>query len=199
LRERSNNEVNRLRQSIVERQGYLTQTMAQIAEHEEYLRNNQRLLDAAIQTAQADGPSDEELLVELDAVERHALVRETSLTPNGGVFKVRTEPIELTHPDTGESTIVGEFNVTFNFTTGVVAANNLTNRRGQLDHPHIHDGRFCLGEVENTVRNLMRERKVSAVTNLVLSTLSHVNPEDDWGRTVYQWFDHEANAVAAGE
>lgn len=191
LRERSNSEVNRIRSEIERLTRDLTVNLNAARSAETQLRNHQQLLDAATVLASDGGPSDEDLLVELDALERHADIRSVNLNLANSTLGVATGPIELTHPDTGRSVIVGEYDLTFNFLTGEITGFNRTNRHGALDHPHIRDRSFCLGEMTNTVSRLMQQRQVGAAVNLVIASLKTVNPQDDWGRAVNRWFDSE--------
>jgi hypothetical protein len=109
-------------------------------------------------------------------------------------FVVRTDGIELVHPNTGDSTIVGEYRITFNFETNHVRIDNLTNRRGAWDHPHVSNGEFCAGELGPTIMRLISRKQIGAAVNMVImviASLEYCDPEDDWGRHVEWWFGAE--------
>lgn len=112
--------------------------------------------------------------------------------PTDTSMVVRTTPIPLESPEvSGDTRDLGPFSVEFDFTHGGVSANNLGNRHGEWDHPHIRMGGFCLGDQSRTVQQMIQERDVPGAVGYVIECLQMVNPGDDWGRNWRRWFDDD--------
>lgn len=185
--ERSSTEINDRRTRINVMENNLATSQVSIVAMQDELREQQTILDRLLD-ARRD-VSEAELITEWQKLNEHVKVNRVSLA--GKILHVFTENIEMTNPNTSETTVVGRFDITLNFETNNTYIRNLTNRRGGYDHPHVNNGRFCQGELEPTIQQLFRERQIGALVNLIIDALGHVTPEDVWGRTVGWFFGDE--------
>jgi hypothetical protein len=191
IREREDGLIDRIRNEIRDMQTELTSVITRQTELTRSLRERQSAVDRAL--AAADNPADDTVLLgELESIRRHSDVRDVAM-PSGGVLSVYTDPLPMVDPDSGESTIVGEFELRFNFNSGTVHANNRTHRIDGMDHPHVRDGGWCMGDFGRTVNRLMSERQLAALVNMTIASLKTFNPQDDWGRDAYRWFDENGD------
>lgn len=87
---------------------------------------------------------------------------------------------------------LGSFQLDLHF-TGDVRIVNLTDPVGPYDHPHIHQGRPCLGTIREGVAKLLGEFQFVAATEVLIDFLKTVNPAD-WRLSVWRWPEagHEA-------
>jgi hypothetical protein len=100
----------------------------------------------------------------------------------GGV-RLLTVPIEVEHA--GAWYRLGCFQIDL-AETGTIAIRNLTNPYGLYDHPHVSDGRPCLGNVREGVAKLLAEYQWVATAEVLLDFLRTVTPRD-WYVPVTHW------------
>jgi hypothetical protein len=172
----------------------LTQQHDYLTEIETRLASYQRELDQAIEAANT--PTDVVAERELAAIQRHALVDSVEIV-SGYKLKVYTKNIMLPDPHgTEDDAILGEYEITLDFAMNSALPRNMTNRKGEYDHPHVHNQSFCSGTWSSTIRDLISQRKIAAAVSFVIDTLEHCNPEDDWGRSYRHWFVEGNNEMA---
>jgi hypothetical protein len=102
-----------------------------------------------------------------------------------GRISLTTAPILVEHE--GRHYRLGRFQVDLNF-NGDVRIRNLTNRMGAYDHPHIHQGRPCLGPIREGIAKLLGEFQFVAAAEVLIDFLHTVNPAD-WRLPVLRWPD----------
>jgi len=100
----------------------------------------------------------------------------------GGVRLV-TAPIEAVHG--GVRYRLGCFEINL-AETGAITIRNLTDAYGFYDHPHVWDGRPCLGNVREGVAKLLAEYQWVAAAEVLLDFLRTVTPQD-WYVPVTHW------------
>lgn len=108
-------------------------------------------------------------------------------------MRIDTDDLWLEHPRNGRKLPLGQFSLFLNFGLHTVRINNNTMRmEGQWDHPHVREGKLCVGEYGPTITSLLRQRKLAAMTNMVFRILRGVNLDDRWGRNnIRLWLDHD--------
>lgn len=100
-----------------------------------------------------------------------------------GVLQVFTEPIVVEYGFRRYR--LGRFRMDLHF-DGRLFLRNLTNRYETYDHPHIENGRACLGNIQEWVHRLLSQGEFAAATELLLQYLKTVNPAD-WRKAVTHW------------
>jgi hypothetical protein len=100
----------------------------------------------------------------------------------GGV-RLLTGPIEVAHG--GVRYRLGCFEIDL-AETGAIAVRNLTDAYGLYDHPHIWNGRPCLGNVREGVAKLVAEYQWVAAAEVLLDFLRTVTPQD-WYVPITHW------------
>lgn len=80
---------------------------------------------------------------------------------------------------------LGRFRLDLYF-DGRVFLRNLTDRYETYDHPHVENGRPCLGNIQEWVQRLLAQREFAAATEVLLQYLRTVNPAD-WRKAVTVW------------
>lgn len=80
---------------------------------------------------------------------------------------------------------LGRFRIELHF-DGRLFLRNLTDRYETYDHPHIENGRPCLGNIQEWVQRLLAQREFAAATEILLQYLRTVNPAD-WRKAVTFW------------
>lgn len=166
---------------------------------EQYARQLAFLLD------QEGDLTDEMVRIEWDGITRNVNVER--FTAGKGVvedqwggnrqnpwLKVFTKDLFLTNPDNGRKLALGKYEITMNFGDNTVRFKNLTmpqhggeavnQRRANTrwDHPHIQEGRLCEREYATAITQLLRDRKLAQMTNMLFAILGTVTLEDNWGR-----------------
>ena len=68
-------------------------------------------------------------------------------------IKAHTTPIIIKHKN--HDYLIGEFDVTVNL-DGIVTMVNTTNRKAEYDHPHVNDRFPCLGNIKETVQDMIK-------------------------------------------
>ncbi len=100
-----------------------------------------------------------------------------------GCLSLTTAPILVEHE--GRYYRLGRFQVDMHF-NGDVRIRNLTQRMGAFDHPHIHQGRPCLGGAREGIAKLLGEFQFVAAAEVLMDFLNTVNPAD-WRLPVLRW------------
>ncbi|MBI2455001.1 MAG: hypothetical protein HYV46_02560 [candidate division NC10 bacterium] len=100
-----------------------------------------------------------------------------------GALQVFTEPIVIEYGF--RLYRLGRFRLDLHF-DGRVFLRNLTDRYETYDHPHVENGRACLGNIQEWVQRLLGQREFAAATEVLLQYLRTVNPAD-WRKAVTFW------------
>jgi hypothetical protein len=100
-----------------------------------------------------------------------------------GALQVLTEPIVVEYGLRRYR--LGRFRMDLHF-DGRLFLRNLTNRYESYDHPHIENGRPCLGNIQEWIHRLIAQGEFAAATELLLRYLGTVNPAD-WRKAVTHW------------
>jgi hypothetical protein len=100
-----------------------------------------------------------------------------------GVLQVFTEPIVVEYGF--HRYHLGRFRMDLHF-DGRLFLRNLTNRYETYDHPHVENGRACLGNIQEWVHRLLAQGEFAAAAELLLQYLKTVNPAD-WRKAVTHW------------
>jgi len=103
--------------------------------------------------------------------------------PYAGGIRLVTTPIEVAHA--GARYRLGAFQIDLT-ETGAITVRNLTDRYGLYDHPHVWDGRPCLGNVREGLAKLVAEYQWVAAAEVLLDFLKTVTPRD-WYVPVTHW------------
>ena len=109
------------------------------------------------------------------------------------ILKVFTKDLWLTNPDNGRKLPLGKYEVRLNFSDNNLRIKNLTlpqfgggawgaREYVRWDHPHVREGKLCTAEYATAITQLLRDRHLAQMTNMVFSILNTVTMEDDWGR-----------------
>ncbi len=102
-----------------------------------------------------------------------------------GAVQVLTEPIVIEYGFRRYR--LGRFHLDLHF-DGRLSIRNLTDRYETYDHPHIENGRPCLGNIQEWVQRLLAQREFAAATEVLLQYLRTVNPAD-WRKAVTFWME----------
>jgi len=105
------------------------------------------------------------------------------VTVQDGVVQVFTEPIVIEYGFRRYR--LGRFRLDLQF-DGRLFVRNLTGRYETYDHPHVDNGRPCLGNIQEWVQRLLAQREFAAATEILLQYLRTVNPAD-WRKAVTFW------------
>jgi len=100
-----------------------------------------------------------------------------------GQISVTTSPILTEYG--GRWYRLGRFRLDLHF-NGDVRIVNLTDRIGPYDHPHIYQGRPCLGIVREGIAKHLGEFQFVAATEVLIDFLQTVNPAE-WRLSVCHW------------
>jgi hypothetical protein len=103
--------------------------------------------------------------------------------PYAGGVRLVTTPIEVAHAGTRYR--LGCFQIDL-AETGAITVRNLTDPYGLYDHPHVWDGRPCLGNVREGLAKLVAEYQWVAAAEVLLDFLRTVTPRD-WYVPVTHW------------
>lgn len=122
-------------------------------------------------------------------LQQHPKIEAINLTKD----KILIDTVELTitHPLTGMTVPLGKFRWTICPNEVTIKAQNLTNRHGNYDHPHILNNRPCFGSMGGAIFELLSRGDLAAVVEMMLVFLGTINLEDDWSRRASFWFDEE--------
>ena len=102
---------------------------------------------------------------------------------HAGGIRLVTAPIEVAHG--GVRYQLGCFQIDL-AETGAITVRNLTDPYGLYDHPHVWDGRPCLGNVREGLAKLVAEYQWIAAAEVLLDFLRTVTPRD-WYVPVTHW------------
>ncbi len=152
----------------------LSCTLTREARHLTACRRELRLLRG--ETAQSDRAADD--LARLQEVEGVLEVE-----PHAWGVRVVTMPIEVVYADARYR--LGSFQIDL-AETGAITVRNLTDPYGFYDHPHVWDGRPCLGNVREGLAKLVAEYQWVAAAEVLLDFLRTVTPKD-WYVPVTNW------------
>ena len=100
-----------------------------------------------------------------------------------GVLQVFTQPIVIEYGFRRYR--LGRYRMDLHF-DGRLFLRNLTNRYETYDHPHVENGRACLGNIQEWVHRLLAEGEFAAAAEILLHYLKTVNPAD-WRKAVTHW------------
>lgn len=187
--ERDQTQLREIRSRVEQNERAYINLTRETDELHQRLREDGNMIDIYMERFNTGGTTPDQVDAEWQVMENHSHVERLSLANNGRTLHVFTDELDITNPNDGATANVGAFDIAFDLNTNRVSARNLTNRRGNRDHPHINGGDFCLGELNRTVRNLIAQRQLGSAVALVITALETVNPEDTWGRHYYLWFD----------
>jgi hypothetical protein len=123
------------------------------------------------------------------AILRHDKITEAQIS--GSNLVLTTPELTLTDPRSGDRVPLGVMQITFGL--GGEAASlriaNTTNPQQGRPHPHVGgDGVPCLGNIGETVGNLIGACEFVGAFEQVLQYLESYNPADSWGRHATYWF-----------
>ena len=118
---------------------------------------------------------------ELDRLSDLPDVADVTAGPTG--LRILTRPIRAQHG--GKLYSLGTFQIDLQY-NGEITIVNLTSSHGYYDHPHIWNGKPCLGNVRQGVAKLIGEFQLAAASEVVLDFLVTINPKD-WHISVEHW------------
>ena len=107
----------------------------------------------------------------------------TDVEVKDGVLRVFTDAIVVSYG--GRQYRMGRFRLDLHF-DGRVFLRNLTDRYETYDHPHVENGRACLGNIQEWMQRLLAQREFVAACEVLLHYLRTVNP-GDWRKAVTFW------------
>ncbi len=100
-----------------------------------------------------------------------------SIDSGAGFIAVHTNTILINYED--KRVRIGDFRIEI-YLNGYVHISNTDNhgRYTFYEHPHIRDGKPCLGNQTEALSKLIAEGQLSTVVAILLSFLQSYNPED---------------------
>ncbi len=107
----------------------------------------------------------------------------TNVTVNDGAVSIFTEHIEI--PFERNVYDIGKFRIDIGHDGGIHAL-NLTRRIDSFDHPHIHRGICCLGNLSDGIAQLLGEYQYAVLADVMLQFLKEVN-EHGWHIPIVEW------------
>ncbi len=107
----------------------------------------------------------------------------TDIEVRDGALRVCTETVIISYGTRRYK--LGRFRLDLHF-DGRVFLRNLTNRHESYDHPHVDNGRPCLGNIQEWIQRLLAQREYVAACEVLLQYLRTVNPAD-WRKAVTFW------------
>lgn len=125
--------------------------------------------------------TDREPLREIDELRQLPEVRD--LQVQDGRITIVTTPLQVEYG--GRWFQLGSFRIELGF-GGEIRMRNLTDAVGAYDHPHIYQGRPCLGNIREGVAKMIGEYQLVAAVYVLLDFLKTVNPRD-WRIPVVYW------------
>lgn len=154
-----------------------------IEEHSSFLTTEtRRLMDYRRRLKSLKGVQDEGSFAhEFDYLVEIPEVREVQV--QDGIVSIYTNPI---HVEYGKKQYnLGSFRVDIQF-NGQVSLKNLTKPYGLYDHPHVWDGRPCLGNTRVGLAKLIGEFQLVAATQVLIDFLKTINHKD-WYVSIENW------------
>lgn len=167
-------------------------------------------LEYLIEQSENDTLTDELINSEWNGIVGNVNVENFRAVKNGNhaILKVNTKHLWLTRPDNDRKLPLGKFAISMDFGENELRIFNKTMRQEQWDHPHVSDGVICAAEYQSAITQLLRERKLAQMTNMMFSILGTVTLEDMWGHSnIKLWeraddqlrLDHGWDAWSEGE
>jgi len=98
-------------------------------------------------------------------------------------LRIITHPITVEHG--GRHHALGTFQVDLSY-SGQITIRNLTNRHGFYDHPHIWDGKPCLGNIREGLAKLIGELQLAAAAEVLLDFIRTISPKE-WHVSIEHW------------
>ena len=118
---------------------------------------------------------------ELDRLSSHPEVADVTASPTG--LRVITRRIQAAHG--GKQFSLGAFQIDLLY-NGEITIYNLTSRHGYYDHPHIWNGKPCLGNIRQGLAKLIGECQLAAASEVIIDFLKTINPKD-WHASIEHW------------
>lgn len=122
-----------------------------------------------------------QLLKDVDQLKELPEIREVQI--QDGRVIVFTWPLQTEYD--GRRFHLGSYQVEISF-AGDIRIRNLTDALGAYDHPHIYQGRPCLGNIREGIAKLIGEYQFVAVVYVLLDFLKTVNAKD-WRIPIVYW------------
>ncbi|KRT68382.1 MAG: hypothetical protein XU15_C0022G0014 [candidate division NC10 bacterium CSP1-5] len=180
--------VQECRSRVHEEMAFLEQEMRLLEENlEEYARRitaETRRLSTyreRLNTLRGTAPSQAQHLKELDDLKELPEVREVQV--QDGRITVFTAPIHAEYE--GREFCLGSYRIEISL-AGDIRIWNLTSAVGAYDHPHIYQGRPCLGNAREGIAKLIGEYQFVALVYVILDFLKTVNSKD-WRVPIVYW------------
>ena len=123
----------------------------------------------------------EQHLRELDQLKELPEIRELQI--QDGRITVFTAPLLVEYG--GREFRLGSFRIEISF-SGDIRIRNLTDALGAYDHPHIYQGRPCLGNIREGVAKMIGQYQFVAAVYVLIDFLKTVNPKD-WRIPIVYW------------
>lgn len=120
-------------------------------------------------------------LKDLDQLKELPEVRRVQI--QDGRITIFTTPLQVEYG--GRAFHLGSFRMEISF-AGDIQIRNLTHALGAYDHPHIYQGRPCLGNVREGVAKMIGEYQFVAAVYVLLDYLKTINPKD-WRIPILYW------------
>ncbi len=192
---------DRQRQAKV-RQLYLQECRSRVHEETAFLEQEMRLTEANLEeyarrittetrrlyaykqrlnTLRGSPSANEQYLRDLDQLKALPEVREVQT--QDGRITVFTAPLQAEHD--GREFHLGSYRMEISF-AGEIRIRNLTDAVGAYDHPHIYQGRPCLGNIREGVAKMIGEYQFVAAVFVLLDFLKTINPKD-WRIPIVYW------------
>ncbi|MFQ5882250.1 MAG: hypothetical protein ACE5I9_07230 [Candidatus Methylomirabilales bacterium] len=134
-----------------------------------------------LNTLQGTQTANEQHLRGLDQLRELPEVQEVQI--QDGRITVFTTPLQVEYG--GRQFHLGSFRVEISF-AGDIRIRNLTDSLGAYDHPHIYQGRPCLGNIREGIAKMIGEYQFVAAVYVLLDFLKTVNPKD-WRIPIVYW------------
>ncbi len=100
-----------------------------------------------------------------------------------GWLSIITAPMAVAHA--GRCYLLGQFRLDLH-ASGEVRIVNLTHRVGPYDHPHVHNGRPCLGAAREGIAKLLGEGRLATAAEVLIDFIRTVDPAE-WRMPVLHW------------
>ena len=100
-----------------------------------------------------------------------------------GRIRLYTDTVQIDYE--GVRYKVGDFEIVI-YVDGDLKVNNLTHRVGQCDHPHIMEGKPCLGNLSESIAKLTASYQFDIVAQMMVEFLYSINPEG-WFKSIRDW------------
>ncbi len=176
------------RSRVQQETDFLEQEMRFIENNlEEYARRitaetrNLSALQNRLNTIQGAPAENEQYLKDIDQLKELSEIREVQI--QDGRLTIFTSPLQTEYD--GRQFHLGSYRMEISF-AGDVRIRNLTDAVGAYDHPHIYQGRPCLGNIREGIAKMIGEYQFVAVVYVLLDFLKTVNPKD-WRIPIAYW------------